>query len=310
MLPRDGELASAMQLSSYLRYDSDMREVIKSAAGLRRELSVRNLARAENLPHEATYGVVPSVIYAESEDGGHGNFLPASYRRIQANPAWCTRLNKSYTASGRVPRSADRVRKELDCCNSSDALLMNIFCYPRVLARREVCALLGVKPGLEPSFGVRARLAMNRKEVDRTEIDMTLSDTELCGDTRLLFEAKLTETGFQTASMERLLRYERVSEVFSIEDLPCNNGKMLGYQLIRGVLAAHASGSRFVLLCDGRRTDLHEMWFRVLRAVVSYDLRSRMALLSWQEIAATLPLVPKTFLATKYGIIASRNMGK
>ena len=116
MLPRGGGSASAMQFSSYLRYDSGMRQVMRSAVGLRRELSMRNLARAENLPHEATYGVVPSVIYAENEDGGHGNFLPASYRRIQANPAWRSRLNKSYTASGRVPRSADRVRKELDCC--------------------------------------------------------------------------------------------------------------------------------------------------------------------------------------------------
>jgi hypothetical protein len=274
-------------------YDGLVRE-IQTAAGLRRELSARNLARAESLVHEATYGQVPSVVYAEDEDGRHGNFIAASYRRICADPQWRLRLQKSYTASARVPRSGDRARKELDCCSSSDALLMNIFCYPRVLARPELCGLLGVAPGLRPEFGVRAGLAMRRGETDRTEIDMTIGS--------LLFEAKLTETGFQTASMERLLRYDGVGEVFDIEELPRAANGVQGYQLIRNVLAAKASGGRFVMLCDGRRADLQEMWFRVLRAVVSFDLRSRMALLSWQEVAATLPPVLRTFLASKYGI--------
>jgi hypothetical protein len=269
---------------------------IQSAAGLRRELSARNLARAEKLPHEATYGAVPSVVYAEEPDGGHGNFLAPAYKRICADPAWRLRLQKSYTASARVPRSKDRHRRELECCSSSDALLMNIFCTPRVLSRPTLCALLDVEVGLRPEFGVRARLAMRNGEIDRTELDMTLGS--------LLFEAKLTETGFQTASMERLLRYEGITEIFDIGELPRGSKGIEGYQLIRGVLAAHAIGSRFVLLCDGRRADLQETWFRVLRAVVSFDLRSRMALLNWQEVAATLPPVMRKFLATKYGIVA------
>lgn len=275
-----------------------MRAEVQSAAGLRRELSARNLARAERLPHEATYGTVPSVVYEEDAEGRHGNFLTASYRGICADPQWRLRLEKSYTASARVPRAADRHRKELDCCNSSDALLMNIFCYPWVLNRPALCGLLGIEAGLRPEFGVRAGLAMRNGEIDRTELDMTIGG--------LLVEAKLTETGFQTASMERLLRYERVCEVFDIDDLPRGARGVEGYQLIRGVLAAHATDSRFVLLCDGRRADLQEIWFRVLRAVVSFDLRSRMALLSWQEVAATLPPVLRAFLASKYGIVAAR----
>ncbi|MDQ2924470.1 MAG: hypothetical protein M3R43_02780 [Acidobacteriota bacterium] len=274
-----------------------MRNEYQSAATLRRELSARNLARAEIFSHEATYGAVPSIVYAKDETGGHGNFLAASYRLICADPAWSLRLNKSYTASARVPRSADRARKELDCCSSSDALLMNIFCYPRVLWRPELCGLLGVAPGQRPEFGVRARLSMRNDEVDRTEIDMVIGD--------LLVEAKLTETGFQTASMDRLLRYEGVADIFDIDELPRATNGIQGYQLVRGVLAAHATGGRFVLLSDGRRADLQEMWFRVLRAVVSFDLRSRMALLSWQEVAATLPAAVRSFLATKYGIASS-----
>src|ERR1700761_1829286 len=189
-----------------------MREDMQSAAGLRRELSARNLARAETLVHEATYGAVPSVVYAEDEAGGHGNFLAASYKRICADPQWRLRLKKSYTANARVPRAADRKRKELDCCASSDALLMNIFCYPQVTVRPQLCALLGVEAGLRPEFGVRAMLPMRRGEVDRTELDMKLGG--------LLFEAKLTETGFQTASLERVMRYERVAEIFDVDELP------------------------------------------------------------------------------------------
>src|ERR1700761_6850040 len=274
-----------------------IREDIQSAAGLRRELSARNLALAETLVHEATYGAVPSVVYAEDGAGGHGNFLAASYKRICADSQWRLRMQKSYTANARVPRAADRRRKELDCCASSDALLMNIFCYPRVMTRLELCALLGVEAGLRPEFGVRAMLPMRRQEVDRTELDMRLGG--------LLFEAKLTETGFQTASMERVMRYEGIAEIFDVNELPRAGDRIAGYQLIRGVLAAQASDRRFVLLCDGRRADLQEMWFRVMRAVVSFDLRSRMAVLSWQEMAAVLPPVLQGFLAAKYGIVAA-----
>lgn len=246
--------------------------------------------------HEATYSSIPSVVYAQDDAGGHGNFLPASYKRISADPQWKLRLDKRYTASKRIARADDRTRNELECANSSDALLMNIFCYPRVLHRPELCSLLGIERGLRPEFGVRAQLPMRKSEVDRTELDMTLGD--------LLVEAKLTETGFQSASMERLLRYDGIREVFDVEELPRASNGVLGYQLIRGVMAARQTGGRFVLICDGRRADLREMWFRVLRAVESFDLRSRMALVSWQEIAGTLPPALQGFLSVKYGIVA------
>jgi hypothetical protein len=139
---------------------------------------------------------------------------------------------------------------------------------------------------------------MQRDEVDRTEVDMAIGS--------LLFEAKLTETGFQTASMSRVSRYNGLQEVFDLDELPQAGNRIHGYQLIRGVLAANATGGRFVVLCDQRRVDLQEIWFRVLRAVISFDLRSRMALLSWQEIAPTLPPVLRTFLADKYGIVPVR----
>ena len=234
-----------------VRYDEAVREAIQSAAGLRRELSARNLARAETVAHEATYGAVPSVVYAEDEAGGHGNFLAASYKRICADPQWRLRLEKSYTANARVPRATDRRRKELECCASSDALLMNIFCYPRVMVRPEVCALLGVEAGLRPEFGVRAMLPMRRGEVDRTELDMRVGE--------LLFEAKLTETGFQTASMERVMRYEGVVAEGFLMLLPSCRGRETVWPDISWCGESwrrRPSGGRFVLLCvmGGERT--------------------------------------------------------
>jgi len=74
------------------------------------------------------------------------------------------------------------------------------------------------------------------------------------------------------------------------------------YQLVRGVLAAHHEDKRFVVLCDRRRADLIERWFQILRAIRPYELRSRCALLTWQELAATLPITLQHFLETKYGI--------
>lgn len=263
---------------------------------LRAEISARNRLRAEGFAHETTFGRDPHVLYAPAEEGGDGNFLPAAYRRIVAEPAWARRLEKAYTGGARVPRAGDRRRGELECAASSDALLMNVFCYPGVLRRARLCALLGLEPGLRPEFGVRALLPMRGGEVDRTELDMRLGG--------LLCEAKLTEGGFGMASRERLLRYTGVGEVFETDELPWTARGVAGYQVVRGVLAAQAAGARFALLCDGRRADLVEQWLRVARAVRSSELRSRVQLCTWQEIAATLPPAVRRFLVEKYGIEA------
>ncbi len=270
-----------------------------TAGSLRREVNARNRVRAETLLHEATYGRDSSVIYADDR-GTHGNFLPASYRRIRADKAWSERLIKAYTASARVPRSGDRRRAELECATSSDALLMNLFCYPGAMRKPGLLALFGICAGLRPEFGVRVRLPMRNDEVDRTEIDMRIADPSDKGP--LLFEAKLTETNFQYATTDRLLRYAGVETVFDVEALPRSGTKIAGYQLIRGVLAALAGEGRFVLLADRRRSDLVETWFRVLSAVHRHDFRSRMALVTWQEIGVVMPLPVREFLLAKYGI--------
>ncbi len=282
---------------------------------LRRELSARNLALVEarvaglspcdgELPgHEQTYSAVPSVVYAPDADGrGHGNFQPASYRQIQAVPAWAARLCKAYTGARRIARAQDRARRgELECANSSDALLMNVFCYPKVLETTALQRLLGLSARLHAEFGVRVGVPLRpdsrgKCAVDRTEVDLRVGD--------LLVEAKLTETGFQTAPARLVERYRDLAEVFGEDELQRTEaGAFRSYQLLRGVLAAHATETRFAVLCDSRRTDLAEQWFDVVRAVRSSALRSRLQLVTWQEIAATLPPSLRRFLAAKYGIV-------
>ena len=76
------------------------------------------------------------------------------------------------------------------------------------------------------------------------------------------------------------------------------------YQLIRNVLAAHAAGARFCVICDERRPDLHEAWFKVMAAVWSAEMRTRCLMLTWQELAAVAPVGLREFLEVKYGIVA------
>jgi hypothetical protein len=269
---------------------------VLSSSALRRELSARNLVRAVGHEHEMTYGEVASVIY-RGDEAAHGNFYAASYRAILKHAEWARRLEKSYTASARVPRSFDRKRYELDCANSSDALLMNVFCCPRVLARAELCELLGVERGCVPEFGVRVGVALRKGHVDRTEFDMRLGG--------LLVEAKLTETGFQAAPIRLLERYVALEEVFDVDELQRGgNGRVRGYQLIRGALAAHETGGSFAVFCDARRRDLVEQWFGVMRAVKSLSFSCRLKLLTWQEMAGVLPRGLRAFLEEKYGICA------
>jgi hypothetical protein len=271
--------------------DSSERRLLSSTE-LRREISARNLAGGE-LDREVSFGASQSVIFREA-DGGHGNFLPASYARIVADPAWKQRLAKSYTASRFVPRAADRKRFELDCASSSDALLMNVFCYPGVLRNARVCGLLGIEPGLRPEFGFRPAIPLKNGKSDRTEMDMRLGG--------LLVEAKLTEGDFQRAPVRLLERYRDLEDVFDVERLPVDDGVVRSYQLIRCALAAHAMGVPFMVICDARRPDLTERWFEVMLAVRDAALRTRLGLVTWQEIAAVLPGRVQKFLKDKYGI--------
>ncbi len=275
---------------------------IACGALLRRELSERNraYAAAQRLIAYESRGEVPTIVYEPSVDGmSHGNFLTASYRAILANPEWRRRLDKSHAqARNALPRNIRREWKELDSSNSSDALLMNVFCYPRTLEESRVYSLLGVEVGAMPLFGFKARVPLLGGRLDRTEVDMRLDN--------LLVEAKLTESDFQQKSPAVVETYRDLREVFDYRRLPRDKDLICGYQLIRNILAAYASGCTFCVLLDARRPDLRENFFQVLQCIKPADLRLRCKLLTWQELAESLPHALQQFLVEKYGINAGQ----
>lgn len=268
------------------------------AARLREEISLRALswAAARGLPHECTIGESPAVLFCEVDPAQHGNFHPASYRRICQKPEWNRRLRKSHSSARKNLPSHDPSRGELDTAASSDALLMNVFCHPRAFARGSMLrVLLGTHPPERLHFGCLPRLPLVNNHVERTEIDLRIGN--------LWIEAKLTETEFQRAPRQRVLRYRDLQSAFDLDMLPQTDSFYLHYQLIRGVLCAFAEeDGRYCVICDARRPDLIDAWFSVTRAVRQASLRSRLQLLTWQEITAVLPDSLQEWLAVKYGI--------
>jgi hypothetical protein len=282
-----------------------MSDINLTSTMLRRELSARSheLARTRKLLHDLSPGANPVVIFGRDEQGNHGNFHPASYANICANPAWARRLNKVHTASRRSRARKDWQWMELDSANSSDALLMNIFCHPGVFSggklNPRVANLLNVDSDVQPCFGIHPGVPLRNGNLDRTEIDLQLED--------LFVEAKLTETSFQNARPRLIERYRDLETVFDIPCLPwTSDGIVQGYQLIRNVLAAFSSDASFCVLSDARRRDLIEVWYSVLSAVHYPSFAWRLKLLTWQELATVLPHDLQQFLDTKYGIASQR----
>jgi hypothetical protein len=230
-----------------------------SASLLRRDLNARaqHLATIGGLLHEQTTGTEPSILFGhqeQAEQSRHGNFHPASYAAICANPAWSRRLTKAHTAHRRVRARADWQWRELDCANSSDALLMNIFCHPAVFSNGRlnpaVANLLGVPSEIEPNFGIHPGVPLKRSPASRkkttrptkqqTTSSALFSDTSISTLSSqleeslhlkdrteidlqlgaLFIEAKLTESNFQTASPRLIERYRDLESIFAVERLP------------------------------------------------------------------------------------------
>lgn len=270
------------------------------AADLRRELCARNAEYAlrHRLAHVESYGGMPVTVYAPEADLRHGNFYGPSYRKILRREEWARRLEKIHSQAKRSLPRVDRRWRELDSCTSSDALLMNIFCCPRVSRSKSVAAMLGSETTDVLQFGYRAgvplRTANGRERFDRTEVDMKLGG--------LLVESKLTETDFQTAPAALVETYRDLEQVFDPTELPRSGERYASYQLIRNVLAAHAGGMNFCVMLDARRPDLLEAWHSIMRCIRTAELRVRCKVLTWQELSTPLPRGLRAFLDEKYGI--------
>jgi hypothetical protein len=267
---------------------------------LRQELIARNTSYAalNLLPHVTSYGELPVVVYQQSECGRrHGNFISASYGAILRRPQWRKRLQKVHSQGRRSLPARDGLWRELDSSLSSDALLMNIFCYPGVTRRKEVCRILGLEAENLPEFGFMPRVPLLSQATERTEIDMKLGN--------MLFEAKLTEGDFQIQRAQLVEQYRDLREIFECRQLPRAGRKYVSYQLIRNVLAAHALNLDFCALLDARRPDLIEDWYGIVRCIRSASLRAKCKVLTWQELTSCLPAALQSFLSAKYGIVAT-----
>lgn len=266
-------------------------------SALRREIGdcARQYAERHNIPYYLSLGQSPTVIF-EPYNGNalHGNFLASSYQAILAHPLWKARLQKRHPKSQALPADKQGQAKELDSSNSSDTLLMNVFCYPGIEKCHSLARLFGQTTLSAAEFGVSGHVPLVGGETDTTKIDMRLEG--------LLIEAKLTEPDFTSKSKARVATYRDFEAVFEASALPQDDDEYFNYQLIRNVLAAFACGSAFFLICDARRPDLLRSWWEVVRSIKLLELRSRCNLVLWQEIAVAAPAEIREFLREKYGM--------
>ncbi len=209
---------------------------------LRAELSQRAeaYARRHAIPYVLSLGESPTVLFEPYDnDRRHGNFLPRTYGALLAHDPWRRRLNKRHPMFKRMPRNERGHWNELDSSASSDALLMNVFCYPGTLRDGQVAKMLGEEPEAPLQFGFKARVPLVSGHADRTEVDLQLGG--------LLVEAKLTENDFQRKQKSVVEGYRDFAEVFDPQTLAADTRGLSG-------LSAHAQRAgcarhRMLVLC-------------------------------------------------------------
>lgn len=147
------------------------------------------------------------------------NFHPESYKNIKSgsNNHWNLRLDKKHS-------SFNNGILEMQSSNSSDALLMNIFCHPRIKTWKGVSDLLNVDYKDNIVFGWKDAEFENETR-HPTEVDMKIGNH--------LFESKLTEVDFTKKELATVLRYQYIQDIFDIDKLKTGKDEVKNYQLIR-----------------------------------------------------------------------------
>lgn len=162
--------------------------------------------------------------------------------------------------------------------NSSDALLMNFFCHPKINTWKGAAKLFDTSSIADISFGVNPNLKWNNKsEKVPTEIDMQINDNVYC-------EAKLTEKDFTSKSIKTVKAYDDFDRVFNRYFLIQTKSEYLNYQLIRNILAVYKNERSFYLICDARRPDLIRSFYETVRCVRDNSLRNRCNFITWQDL--------------------------
>jgi len=212
------------------------------------------------------------------------NFNRKSFDEIQKVDSWKKRLNKKHT-------HFNDGTFEMQSCNSSDALLMNIFCYPKFKKWKGVQDLLEVNFEENIKFGWNP-VFKNEGKNHRTEIDLKIGN--------VICEAKLTERDFTSKEISVVKKYDDFFTVFDQNYLNINNGKIENYQLIRNILAANKKDYRFILLVDQTRIDLIRSLFSITKAIRDVNLRNKVSYITWQELVDRCGKDLKKYIENKY----------
>ncbi len=246
---------------------------------LRKEIRKHALAFAKrrNLPIDDSYA--SALIFSNLDDCFH----PESLSNIRKTPEWEKRTQKAHQ---NVPEVL-----EMQSSNSSDALLMNVFCHPSIKKWKGIKQVFGNE--LESiKFGVPGAVRKNGHQ-DSTEIDMVLSG--------VFCEAKLTEDDFTQKSSEVVEDYDELKSTFHDEALPRVGTDYDNYQIIRNLLAAKQHDCSHILICDGRRPDLIRRYFTVVSCLRKIEWRKRCQVVLWQEIVAACGVDLREWVEEKYG---------
>lgn len=239
----------------------------------------KEYAKERGLPIDTSHST--AIIFLNLKD----NFEPESFERIYNNKEWYERTQKKH------PNVKDAF--EMQSSNSSDALLMSIFCHPRISKWKGVSNALGVNV-TNPIFGFKPYIPKTGGRFDSTEIDIALDE--------VFIEAKLTETDFTQKSAFIVEDYEGFLNVFHKNHLKLRGNKYENYQVIRNILAAIQYDKRHILLCDERRPDLARSYFETVNCIRDITIRKRFRVVFWQEIQRGCGVRLNEYLKIKYGI--------
>ena len=212
------------------------------------------------------------------------SFHEMTYQNILSNEDWEKRTKKihSHFNDGTL---------EMQSSNSSDALLMNIFCYPEFQQWKGPTQLLSIDSNSEIEFGWNPKFD-NENIGHPTEIDAKIGNH--------IFEAKLTEESFTTKTKDVVRRYGDFNTVFDEDLLLNNDGNINNYQLVRNILTAYKYNFDFTVLLDESRIDLIREFLNVIKAVRISNLKKKIGFLTWQELSDVCGKKLKDYIISKY----------
>jgi len=256
--------------------------LVKELNDLAKTYGLKNFGVSYIHPKENTNS---SIIFNELSYSFH----PKSWQAIEANPTWSERSKKIH------PTTVTRGIYEMQSSNSSDALAMNIFCFPKFSEWGKAKKLFDVDSFLSIEFGFKAHVK-TKSSSDNSEVDIYINESIIC-------ECKLTEDNFKSMAKNKVERYLNFSKVFHTDELKQNENTYSNYQLIRNILAAYQQKCKFVLICDMRRPDLAKSFYQTIRCIKDecIDLRTKCDIIYWQDIAKVCGTELQQFLKEKYG---------